>query len=157
MALAAGILGGMLGMASGIFVVPALTLLFGVDIHHAVGASLVAVIACSCGSAANAMENRLTNVRLAILLEIGTTLGALTGVVLAGVFPTSLLYILFAADPRGFRGTMYRSVRPTAVPPPKPAKSPTTAGRPACGSIPAIPIPLPNGKSRTTSRGSGSD
>ncbi len=96
MALAAGVLGGMLGMASGIFVVPALTLIFGVDIRFAVGASLVAVIACSCGSAASAMENRLTNVRLAILLEIGTTLGALSGVVLAGVFPSSALYLLFS-------------------------------------------------------------
>ena len=95
MSLGAGLLGGMLGMAAGIFVVPALTLLFGIDIHFAVGASLVSVIACSCGSAASAMENRLTNVRLAILLEIGTTLGALTGVVLAGVFSSSLLYLLF--------------------------------------------------------------
>ena len=96
MSLAAGMLGGVLGMASGIFLVPALTLLFGVDIHHAVGASLISVIACSCGSAASAMENRLTNVRLAILLEIGTTLGALTGVVLAGVFSASILYFLFS-------------------------------------------------------------
>jgi uncharacterized membrane protein YfcA len=97
MALSAGVLGGMLGMASGIFVVPALTLLFGLGIRHAVGASLIAVIACSCGSAASAMENRLTNVRLAILLEVGTTLGALTGVVLSGIFPASALYLLFAA------------------------------------------------------------
>jgi uncharacterized protein len=96
MSLAAGMLGGVLGMASGIFIVPALTLLFGVDIHFAVGASLVSVIACSCGSAASAMENRLTNVRLAILLEIGTTLGALTGVVLAGIFSESFLYVLFS-------------------------------------------------------------
>ena len=97
MSLAAGTLGGMLGMAAGIFVVPALTLIFGVDIHHAVGASLISVIACSCGSAASAMENRLTNVRLAILLEVGTTLGALTGVALSGIFPSSVLYFLFAA------------------------------------------------------------
>ncbi len=96
MSLAAGILGGMLGMAAGIFVVPALTLVFGIDIRYAVGASLVSVIACSCGSAASAMENRLTNVRLAILLEIATTLGALTGVVLAGIFPSSALYLLFS-------------------------------------------------------------
>jgi uncharacterized protein len=94
--LGAGMLGGMLGMAAGIFVGPALTLLFGIDIRYAVGASLVSVIACSCGSAASAMENRLTNVRLAILLEIGTTLGALTGVVLGGIFPASALYLLFA-------------------------------------------------------------
>jgi uncharacterized protein len=97
MSLAAGTLGGVLGMASGIFVVPALTLLFGIDIRHAVGVSLISVIACSCGSAASAMENRLTNVRLAILLEIGTALGALTGVVLGGIFPSSVLYLLFAA------------------------------------------------------------
>src|ERR1700722_11133735 len=97
MSLAAGALGGVLGMAAGIFVVPALTMLFGIDIRHAVAASLVSVIACSRGSAASAMENRLTNVRLAILLEIGTTLGALTGVVLGGIFPSSSLYLLFAA------------------------------------------------------------
>jgi uncharacterized protein len=96
MSLAAGLLGGMLGMAAGIFVVPALTLVFGIDIRFAVGASLVSVIACSCGSAASAMENRLTNVRLAILLEIGTTLGALTGVVLADIFPSSALFLLFS-------------------------------------------------------------
>ena len=95
--LAAGVLGGMLGMAAGIFIVPALTLAFGLDIHHAVGASLVSVIGCSCGSAASAMEGRLTNVRLAILLEVGTTLGALTGVILSGVFPEPALYLLFAA------------------------------------------------------------
>src|SRR5260370_10365100 len=96
MSLAAGTLGGVLGMAAGIFVVPALTLFFGIDIRHAVGASLVSVIACSCGSAASAMENRLTNVRLAILLEVGTTLGALTGVGLGGIFPSSVLYLLFS-------------------------------------------------------------
>ncbi|WP_406694656.1 sulfite exporter TauE/SafE family protein [Singulisphaera sp. Ch08] len=95
--LASGLLGGMLGMAAGIFIVPALTLAFGLDIRYAVGASLVSVIGCSCGSAASAMENRLTNVRLAILLEIGTTLGALTGVMLSGIFPESALYLLFAA------------------------------------------------------------
>lgn len=93
--LAAGLLGGILGMASGIFIIPALTLLFGLDIHYAVGAGLISVIGCSCGSAASAMENRLTNIRLAILLEIGTTLGALTGIVLSGVFPESVLYLLF--------------------------------------------------------------
>ena len=96
-ALASGVLGGMLGMAAGIFIVPALTLAFGLDIRHAVGASLVSVIGCSCGSAASAMESRLTNVRLAILLEIGTTLGALTGVFLSGAFPERALYLLFAA------------------------------------------------------------
>src|SRR5580693_8464754 len=112
MGLAAGMLGGMLGMAAGIFVVPALTLIFGIDIRHAVGAGLVSVIACSCGSAASAMENRLTNVRLAILLEIGTTLGALTGVVLGGIFPSSALYFLFTAILLFSAHQMFRKRKP---------------------------------------------
>ncbi len=65
--------------------------------HIAIGASLVSVIACSCGSASFFLKNRLTNIRLAIVLEIATTLGALTGVFLIGIIPTLYLYILFSA------------------------------------------------------------
>lgn len=94
-AFGASALGGALGMASGIFIVPILTLLFGVDIHVAIGASIVSVIACSCGSAAPFLKGRLTNVRLAIVLETATTLGALTGVFLIGIVPVAFLYGLF--------------------------------------------------------------
>lgn len=89
-------LGGMLGMASGLFIVPALTVFGHMGIHTAVGASLVSVIACSCGSASAYLRGRLTNVRLAVLLESGTTLGALCGVLLAGVVPVKALYFLFS-------------------------------------------------------------
>jgi hypothetical protein len=95
-AFGASALGGVLGMASGIFIVPIFTLLFGVDIHVAIGASIVSVIACSCGSAAPFLKERLTNIRLAILLETATTLGALSGVLLMGLVSTSFLYGLFA-------------------------------------------------------------
>lgn len=95
-AFGASALGGVLGMASGIFIVPILTLLFGVDIHVAIGASIISVIACSCGSAAPFLKGRLTNVRLAIVLETATTLGALTGVFLIGIVSTGFLYGLFA-------------------------------------------------------------
>lgn len=95
-AFGASALGGMLGMASGIFIVPILTLLFHVDIHAAIGASLVSVIACSCGSAAAFIQGRLTNIRIAITLETATTLGALTGVLLIGIIPEAYLYALFA-------------------------------------------------------------
>lgn len=96
-AFAASALGGVLGMASGIFIVPILILLFGLDIHAAIGASIVSVIACSCGSAAPFLRSGLTNIRLALVLETATTLGALTGVFLIGILSTSLLYGLFAA------------------------------------------------------------
>jgi uncharacterized protein len=94
-ALGTSMLGGVLGMASGIFIVPVLTMFGRIDIHTAVGASLVSVIACSCGSAAPFLKERLTNIRLAILLETATTSGALCGVFLAGLVPTQYLYLLF--------------------------------------------------------------
>lgn len=97
MALGASALGGMLGMASGVFIVPILTAFAGVDIHTAIAASIVSVIACSCGSAAPFLRHGLTNIRLAVVLELATTLGALTGVFLAGVLPVSFLFLLFAA------------------------------------------------------------
>jgi hypothetical protein len=93
----ASALGGMLGMASGIFIVPLLTIFGHVEIHAAIGASIVSVIACSCGGAAPFLKSRLTNIRLAIVLETATTMGALTGVLLAGIVPVSYLYFLFAA------------------------------------------------------------
>jgi len=89
-------LGGMLGMASGIFIVPVLTIFGHVEIHRAIGASLISVIACSCGGAAPFLKSRLTNVRLAVVLEVATTLGAFTGVLLAGIVPVPYLFFLFA-------------------------------------------------------------
>jgi len=77
--------------------VPVLTLFGGLGIHAAVAASIVSVIACSGGSAAPFLRSGLTNIRIAIVLEVATTLGALTGVVLAGILSVSFLYFLFAA------------------------------------------------------------
>jgi uncharacterized membrane protein YfcA len=93
--LGASALGGMLGMASGIFIVPILTMWGHVDIRSAIGASIVSVIACSCSSAAPFLKGRLTNVRLAIVLEMATTAGALSGVLLAGAIPASYLFFIF--------------------------------------------------------------
>jgi uncharacterized membrane protein YfcA len=94
--LGASTLGGMLGMAGGILVVPILSA-SGIDIRTAITSSIVSVIACSCGSAAPFLRRGLTNIRLAVVLELATTLGALSGVFLAGVVPTSVLFFLFAA------------------------------------------------------------
>src|SRR3546814_12555361 len=87
----------MLGMASGVFSCPILTIFGGIGIHTAIAASIFSVIACSCGSAAPFLKGGLTNIRLAIVLETATTLGALSGVFLAGVLSVSFLYFLFSA------------------------------------------------------------
>jgi uncharacterized membrane protein YfcA len=94
--LGASALGGMLGMASGIFIVPILTMFGHIDIRTAIGASIVSVIACSCASASPFLKAGLVNIRLAIVLETTTTLGALSGVILVGIIPTAYLFILFA-------------------------------------------------------------
>src|SRR5712672_2991509 len=81
----AGVLGSLLGLGGGIIVIPALTLLFHIDIRYAIGASIVAVIATSSGAAAAYVRERLANLRVAMLLETATTTGAISGAYLAGV------------------------------------------------------------------------
>jgi hypothetical protein len=93
--LAAGILGSLLGLGGGIIVVPALTLLLHVHIRYAIGASIVAVIATSSGAAAAYVRERMTNLRVAMFLEMATTAGALTGAYLAGVLAGRWLYLIF--------------------------------------------------------------
>jgi uncharacterized membrane protein YfcA len=95
--LVAGFLGSLLGLGGGIIVVPALTLLLGVDIRLAIGASIVSVIATSSGAAAAYVRERMANLRVAMFLELGTTLGAISGAYLAGVMHTRLLFVLFGA------------------------------------------------------------
>ncbi len=94
-AVAAGFLGSLLGLGGGIIVTPALTLLFGIDIKYAIGASIISVIATSSGSAAAFLKSKLTNIRIGMFLVIGTTLGAITGAYLSGVIDPQYLYIIF--------------------------------------------------------------
>ena len=92
---AAGIVGSLMGLGGGIIVVPALSLLFQIDIRYAIGASIVSVIATSSGAAASYVREHMTNLRVAMLLEIGTTTGALTGAFVAGLINPRLLYVIF--------------------------------------------------------------
>ncbi len=94
-AVVAGVLGSLLGLGGGIIITPFLTLLLGIDIRYAIGASVLSVIATSSGAAAAYVKEHLTNLRVAMLLEIGTTAGALTGAYLAGFVPTKWLFIIF--------------------------------------------------------------
>jgi len=76
-------------------IIPLLTLVFKVDIHYAIGASLVSVIATSSGAAAAYVKEGITNIRLGMFLELATTAGAIVGAWLATRLPTSLIAILF--------------------------------------------------------------
>ncbi len=93
--LVAGFLGALLGLGGGIIIVPTLTLLLGVDIRLAIGASIVSVIATSSGAAAAYVRDRMANIRVAMFLELGTAAGAITGAYLAGIIHPRFLFILF--------------------------------------------------------------
>ena len=92
---AAGLLGSLTGLGGGVVIIPLLTLMLKVDIHYAIGASLVSVIATSSGSAAAYVKEGITNMRLGIFLEIATTAGAMCGAILAVSLPTHYIAILF--------------------------------------------------------------
>ena len=92
---AAGVLGAILGLGGGILLVPVLTLFFGVSLPYAMGASIVSVIATSCGAAAGHLRSGLANIRLGLFLALFTVTGALVGASLVGVVPPRALQILF--------------------------------------------------------------
>lgn len=94
-AIFAGIFGAVLGLGGGMIVTPALTMLFGIDIKYAIGASLIAVIATSSGAAAAYTRDKITNIRAGMFLEIATTIGAVTGAFIAGIIAPDILYGIF--------------------------------------------------------------
>ena len=61
-AVLAGFLGSLVGLGGGIIITPALTILFGIDIKYAIGASIVAVIATSSGSAIAFVKDHISNI-----------------------------------------------------------------------------------------------
>ncbi len=95
-AVAAGLLGSLVGLGGGIIIVPVLTLLYHVDIRLAIGASILSVIATSSGAAVTYVRERLTNLRAGMFLEIATTIGALTGAYITTLISGNALFVLFA-------------------------------------------------------------
>ncbi|HET8841531.1 MAG TPA: sulfite exporter TauE/SafE family protein [Ktedonobacteraceae bacterium] len=91
----AGILGSLVGLGGGVLIVPLLTLAFGLPIQYAIGVSIIAVIATSSGAAAAYVRDNLTNIRVGMFLELGTTAGAITGAFLAGWLVPQVLFIIF--------------------------------------------------------------
>jgi uncharacterized protein len=90
----AGVVGAILGLGGGILLVPILTIFYGVNLHYAMGASIVSVIATSSGAAAAYLRTGLSNIRIGLFLVVATTTGALTGALLSGVVPHRALELI---------------------------------------------------------------
>jgi uncharacterized protein len=95
MSVLAGLLGALTGLGGGVVIVPALALLFHIDIRYAIGASLVSVIATSSGAAVSYVREGFSNVRIGMFLEMATTVGALVGAYLTARISTRAIGITF--------------------------------------------------------------
>lgn len=93
----AGIFGSIVGLGGGVVVIPALTILFGVNIHFAIGASIVAIIGTSSGAASTYVRDKVTNLRVGMFLELASTTGAIMGAALAAYANSALLELIFGA------------------------------------------------------------
>src|SRR4051794_7422670 len=91
----AGFLGALTGLGGGVVVVPVLAVVLGINIKYAIGASLVSVIATSSGAAAAYVKEGYSNIRIGMLLEIATTVGALGGAFLALVVAPNVVAVVF--------------------------------------------------------------
>lgn len=94
-AVGAGFLGSLTGLGGGVVIVPLLTIVFGVDIRYAMGASLLSVIATSSGAGAAYVREGYSNIRVGMFLEIATTLGALLGAFLVARVSTPAIGVTF--------------------------------------------------------------
>ena len=91
----AGLLGSLTGLGGGVIIIPLLTLALGVDIHYAIGASIVSVIATSSGSAAAYVKEGITNIRIGMFLEIATTISAVFGAVITVYLNPGYIAVMF--------------------------------------------------------------
>lgn len=94
-AFCAGFIGSLTGIGGGIIITPALVLLFGVDIHYAMGASLVALIVTSSGAAITTVKQGHTNIRIGMLLEMAVIIGVGVGALLLTVTPINVIAVIF--------------------------------------------------------------
>ena len=93
----AGIFGSIVGLGGGVVIIPVLTILFGVDIHFAIGASIVAIIGTSSGAASTYVRDKVTNLRVGMFLEMGSTTGAIMGAALAAYANSAALELIFGS------------------------------------------------------------
>ena len=91
----AAILGSMLGLGGGVFLVPIFTLFFGIDPKLAVGASAIVVVTNSVVGSSVHLKSGFTNLRLAMLLQVMTATGAIVGAIYGVNANPAVIYVVF--------------------------------------------------------------
>jgi len=91
-----GFLGSLTGLGGASILIPLLVLL-GIPVKEAIACGMVAIIATSSGSAASYVKERITNVKVAMYLEMFTITGAIVGATITTIIHPIYLYFFFAA------------------------------------------------------------
>lgn len=92
----AGLLGALTGLGGGVVIIPMLVLLFHINIHLAMGAALMSVIATSSGAAAAYLRKGYINLRIGMFLEVAAVIGALFGALTVAWVSTTAIAIIFS-------------------------------------------------------------
>ncbi|MEM4643986.1 MAG: sulfite exporter TauE/SafE family protein [Candidatus Methanomethylicaceae archaeon] len=93
----AGGLGATLGLGGGVLMILFFTLAINIPIHKAVALSLLAVIASSSMAGSVYVRDKMTNIRLAMVLETCTVPGAVLGAFLALSLPGRFIEAILAS------------------------------------------------------------
>jgi uncharacterized membrane protein YfcA len=91
-----GFLGALTGLGGASILIPILVF-FGIPVKEAIASAMVAIIATSSGSASSFVRDRITNVKVAMYLEMFTSTGAIIGATITTMVAPVLLYFFFAA------------------------------------------------------------
>ena len=107
----AGIIGSLLGLGGGIILVPALTILFDMPIHEAIGVSFIGVLVNSSSSSLVYIKNRMTDMRLSSILELGAVTGSIIGAYTALLIDSNILSAIFGIVLGYISIDMYRKLK----------------------------------------------
>jgi uncharacterized membrane protein YfcA len=91
-----GFLGSLTGLGGASILIPLLVFL-GIPVKEAIASGMVAIIATSSGSGSSYVKRRITNVRVAMYLEMFTITGAIAGATITTIIHPTYLYFFFAA------------------------------------------------------------
>jgi len=113
----AGVLGSLVGLGGGVFVVPILSVFFGIPLKTAIAASGVSVVVNSAAGASVYLRDGMPNIRLALLMLVPTTVGSIIGGLLAVHSSPNALRIVYSVSLFGMIIVMARrGARPSPPP-----------------------------------------
>lgn len=91
-----GFVGSLTGLGGASILIP-LLVSFDIPVKEAIASAMVSVVATSSGSASAYVRERLANVRIAMFLEMFTSVGAIIGASITTLIAPVYLYFFFAA------------------------------------------------------------